>query len=71
MLSLIHNILACDVMRPEMHVNAYEQCKNRKKFIPTTHVQIILYALMVTSHCKPKYCEPAFKLALHVRAMQE
>ena len=36
--SLVRNI-ACNAMRPEVHVNAYWQCKNRKtKYVPAPHV---------------------------------
>ena len=39
---LVHNIIACNAMWPEVHVNAYSQCKNRKtNYVTATHVQII------------------------------
>ena len=50
MLNLIHNILACDVMQPEIHVNAYEQCKNRKKSLFPQHTSKSFYMHLWSHH---------------------
>ena len=59
-LRLVHNIFPCDVMRPEVQVNTYTQCKNRNKLYSCDAKRnyVILYAFPVASRFKPKYCEP-------------
>ena len=65
LLILVHNNFACEAMQLEVHVNAYWQCKNRKKFLflwcNAKCNQIILYRLPVASRCKLKCCEPVLR----------
>lgn len=55
---MTHNNFACNVMQPQVHVNAYSNARIEKKFIPAMRDQVILY--VVASHRRQKHCEAGF-----------
>ena len=71
LIGLVHNILVCDAMRPEVHIKMIlDMCsRDINVFYSCVASIMCLYALPVASHHRQKYSEPGY-IHVHTQVLR-